>query len=53
MPPARMTARAEETMSWKWGEGSRSWYLRVMSSWVVVVGEEVGLLKNSWPSFEG
>lgn len=48
VPPARMTARAWETISWKWVEGSRSRNLRVMPSGVLW-----DLAKKSWPSLEG
>lgn len=45
VPPARMTARAEETIESKWMAGLRSWNLRVMSVSC--------LRKKSWPSDVG
>jgi hypothetical protein len=50
VPPARMTARAFVTISWKCVEGSRRRNLRVMKSG----SEEVeDLEKKRRPSFEG
>ena len=55
VPPARMTARAELTISWKWLDGSRRRNFRAMTSLSVSLGlgEEPGLEKKSRPSFEG
>lgn len=41
VPPARITARAEETRVSKWGEGSRRWYFRVARSGLLGVEERV------------
>ena len=62
MPPARITARAEETISRKWGEGSRRMYRRVIELGVLgvvvwllgLVGLVVGSLdQKNRPSLEG
>lgn len=50
MPPASITARASETISWKWVEGSRRRNLRVIPSEVL---GSVDLEKKRRPSFEG
>lgn len=49
VPPARMTAFASETISWKWVEGSRRRYLSVIRSGSEGVED---LLKKRRPSFE-
>jgi len=42
VPPARITARAEETMVWKEEEGSRRWYFNVIVGAEEASGEEDG-----------
>jgi hypothetical protein len=55
VPPARITARASETISWKWVEGSRrrNWRVIAESVDLLVDWEAESLLKKRRPSLEG